>query len=313
METRRRFAYRTYSYDISTFQPKARPRIPTTNFREVLARERPVIQFGAFDALSARLIARAGCASYFVSGFSVVGARYGVPDVGLRAFGDISGAVRDIVAASPLPALVDIDDGYGDVKNVVQTVHAYERMGVSALMMEDQTWPKRCGHMAGKNVVSAEAMVAKIRAAASEKMNPETFIFARTDARAVHGLDDALRRAERYLAAGADGLFIEAPESVEELEIIGKAFDVPQIANPLEGGKTPVLSPGELYQLGFSVIPYGITLVLRAAKAMQDAMADIMSGKFALWNTGLSFEEYKDVVGFGEWARIDGSYSAVPT
>jgi 2-methylisocitrate lyase-like PEP mutase family enzyme len=288
-----------------------RPSISKRTFRDVLAAEHPVIQFGAFDALSARLIARAGCASYFVSGFSVVGARYGVPDVGLRAFGDISAAVRDIVDASPLPALVDMDDGYGDVKNVVQTVHTYERMGVSALMMEDQTWPKRCGHMAGKNVVPVEAMVAKIRAASSERMNPDTFLFARTDARAVHGLDDALRRAERYLAAGADGLFIEAPESVAELEQIGKAFDVPQIANPLEGGKTPVLLPHELYELGFSVIPYGITLVLRAAKAMQDAMADIMSGKFALWNSGLAFEDFKDVVGFSKWADIDAKYGPV--
>lgn len=281
-----------------------------TTFRDVLAKEHPVIQFGAFDALSARMIERAGCASFFVSGFSVVGARYGVPDVGLRAFGDISAAVREIVAACPLPALVDIDDGYGDVKNVVQTVHAYERMGVSALMMEDQTWPKRCGHMAGKNVVPVEQMVAKIRAATAERMDPDTFIFARTDARAVHGFDDALRRAERYLAAGADGLFIEAPESVAELEKIGKTFDVPLIANPLEGGKTPVLRPHELYQLGFSVIPYGITLVLRAAKAMQDAMADILSGSFALWNTGLSFEEYKDAVNMPAWSAIEEKYSS---
>jgi 2-methylisocitrate lyase-like PEP mutase family enzyme len=283
--------------------------IPKTTFRELLAKERPLIQFGAFDALSARLIARAGCASMFVSGFSVVGARYGVPDVGLRAFSDIAAAVRDILEACPLPALVDMDDGYGDVKNVVATVHAYERMGVSALLIEDQTWPKRCGHMAGKSVVPTETMVAKIRAATSERMNPETFIFARTDARAVHGLDEALRRAERYLEAGADGLFVEAPESVAELEIIGRAFDVPQIANPLEGGKTPILRPAELYGLGFSVIPYGITLVLRAAKAMEDAMADILTGRFALWNSGLSFEEFKAAVGFAAWADIDEKYA----
>jgi 2-methylisocitrate lyase-like PEP mutase family enzyme len=289
-------------------EPEGEGVISKTTFRDVLAKEHPVIQFGAFDALSARMIARAGCASYFVSGFSVVGARFGVPDVGLRAFGDISAAVRDIVAANPSPALVDIDDGYGDVKNVVQTVHTYERMGVSALMMEDQTWPKRCGHMAGKNVVPVEQMVAKIRAATSERIDPQTFIFARTDARAVHGLDDALRRGERYLAAGADGLFIEAPQSLAELETIGKTFDVPLLANPLEGGKTPILSPHEFHQLGFSVVPYGITLVLRAAKAMQDAMNDIMSGSFALWNTGLSFEEFKDVVDFPAWSALDDKY-----
>ncbi len=277
-------------------------------FRDVLKSEQPVVQLGAFDALSARLIQQAGCSSYFISGFSVVGARYGVPDVGLRAFGDISAAVRDIVQACDLPVLVDADDGYGDVKNVVQTVQTYERMGASAIMLEDQTWPKRCGHMAGKSVVPTEVMEAKIRAATSERINPDTFIFARTDARAVNGLNDALRRAERYLRAGADGLFIEAPESVEELAKIGSSFDVPQIANPLEGGRTPILSPKEFGELGFSVLPYGITLVLRAAKAMQMAIEDIHSGKFALWNSGLSFDEYKDVVGFQDWARIDEKY-----
>lgn len=277
-------------------------------FREVLKEERPVIQLGAFDALSARLIQRAGCASYFISGFSVVGAQYGVPDVGLRAFGDIAAVVRNIVQACDLPALVDADDGYGDVKNVVQTVHTYERLGISAIMLEDQTWPKRCGHMAGKNVVPVEAMEAKIRAATSERLDPETFIFARTDARAVHGLDDALRRAERYLRAGADGLFVEAPESVDELARIGGAFDVPQIANPLEGGKTPILSPGEFSELGFSVLPYGITLILRAAKAMQAAIDDIQSGKFALWGSGFGFDEFKDVLGFDDWAKIDETY-----
>jgi 2-methylisocitrate lyase-like PEP mutase family enzyme len=291
-------------------QPKASPMKKPKSFRDVLKAERPVIQMGAFDALSARLIERAGCSSYFISGFSVVGAHYGVPDIGLRAFGDISGVVRNIVQACDLPCLVDADDGYGDVKNVVQTVHAYERMGVSAIMLEDQAWPKRCGHMAGKTVVPSETMEAKIRAATSERLDPETFIFARTDARAVNGLDDALHRAERYLRAGADGLFVEAPESVDELAKIGGAFDVPQIANPLEGGKTPILSPKEFSELGFSVLPYGITLILRAAKAMQAAIEDIQSGKFALWGSGLSFDEFKDAVGFGRWAEIDETYGS---
>src|ERR1035437_869324 len=277
-------------------------------FRDILAAEHPVIPLGAFDALSARLIKQAGCSSYFISGFSVVGARYGVPDIGLRAFADISAAVRDITQACDWPVLVDADDGYGDVKNVVQTVHTYERLGASAIMLEDQLWPKRCGHMAGKNVVPMETMAAKVRAVTSERMNPDTFLFARTDARAVHGLDDALRSAECYLNAGADGIFIEAPESAAELEKIGRTFDVPQIANPLEGGRTPILSPKEYYELGFSVLPYGITLILRADKAMQVAIEDIQSGKFALWGTGFSFDEFKDAVGMPEWTRIDETY-----
>lgn len=278
-------------------------------FRGLLASERPLVLIGAYDALGARLIAQAGARAIFIGGFSIVGARYGVPDVGLRAYADIAAAVRDIVSACDLPAFVDIDDGYGDVKNVVQTVHGYERMGVAAMMLEDQTWPKRCGHLAGKNVVPVAMMEDKVRAAVSEKLDPSTFIFARTDARAVHGLDDAMRRAERYLRAGAEGLFIEAPETVEELRRIGQAFaGIPLVANPLEGGKTPLLSPAEFADLGFSVIPYGITLVLHAAAAMQAAIDDVISGAFARRDAAMSFRDYLDVVGEPRWAALQDRY-----
>jgi 2,3-dimethylmalate lyase len=158
------------------------------SFRDALRAEHPLILFGAYDALSARLIQQAGCAAFFVSGFSVVGSRFGVPDIGLRAFGDIAGAVRDILQATTLPALIDIDDGYGDVKNAVHSVQAYERMDASALMIEDQTWPKRCGHLAGKSVISTAEMEAKVRAVVGERLSADTFIIARTDSRSVLGL-----------------------------------------------------------------------------------------------------------------------------
>jgi 2,3-dimethylmalate lyase len=278
------------------------------DFRTALAAEQPLILFGAYDALSARLIERAGCAALFVSGFSVVGARYGVPDIGLRAFGDISAVARDIVAATSLPALIDIDDGYGDVKNAVHTVQAYERLGAAAMMIEDQTWPKRCGHIAGKSVVPLAEMEAKVRAVVGERTDPTTFIIARTDARTVLGLDEALRRAEAYLRAGADGLFIEAPESVEEMAVIGKHFDVPLLANPLEGGRSPILTPQEYRDLGFSIIGYGITLLLRAAAAMQGAIDDIRSGRSAVPANPFGLEQFKEIVGFSEWARIEDKY-----
>jgi 2,3-dimethylmalate lyase len=277
-------------------------------FRELLTSEKPLVLLGAYDALGARLIEQAGGKSLFIGGFSVVGARYGVPDVGLRAYADIAAAVRDIVNACDLPAFVDIDDGYGDIKNVIQTVQGYERIGVAAMMLEDQTWPKRCGHLAGKSVVPVEVMEAKVRAAVGERIDPTTFIFARTDARAVHGLDDAMRRAERYLRAGAEGLFIEAPESIDELQRIGRAFDVPLVANPLEGGKTPLLSPAEFAALGFTVIPYGITLILHAARAMQAAIGDVMSGAFARREAAMSFRDYLDVVGEPGWAALQDKY-----
>lgn len=283
--------------------------MPTQSFRQILMEQKSLILFGAYDALSARLIEASGGKAMFISGFSVVGARYGVPDFGLRAFGDIAAAVRDTLNAVDIPALVDADDGYGDVKNVIHTVQSYERMGVSALMLEDQRWPKRCGHLAGKAVVPLEEMAAKIRAACTERVNRETFIFARTDARAVNGLDDALRRAEAFLNAGADGLFIEAPETLEEFEVIGRHFDVPMIANPLPGGKSPLLRPEHYAELGFQVVCYGVTPILFAAGAIRDRISDITSGRFALDNQEMSFSEFKQLVGLPRWERYEDLYA----
>jgi 2,3-dimethylmalate lyase len=260
---------------------------------------------GVHDALSARIAERLGFESYFIGGFPVVGARYAAPDLGLKGFGEISAAVRDIIAASSLPVFVDGDDGYGDVKNIVHTVHEYERLGVSALLFEDQAWPKRCGHMAGKTVVPTELMEAKIRAATAERLHKETWILARTDARATHDLDEALRRAERYLRAGADGLFVEAPQSMAEIERIGRAFDVPQIANPLMGGKTPILAPQELGALGFSAAIYGLDTLMHAAKAVEAVLRDMKSGRFALRDQGMRFEDYRTLVDTGRWDAID--------
>ncbi len=283
-----------------------------TSFRTLLfnafKEKRLLVVPGAHDALSARLAQAAGHDCLFIGGFPVVGVRYGVPDIGLRGLGEISAAVNCIVGACDLPLLVDIDDGYGDVKNAVHTLHVYERMGVSSVFLEDQAWPKRCGHMSGKAVVPPEVMEAKIRAANAERMNQETLICARTDARSVNGFDDALRRAERYIKAGAEAIFVEAPETVRELEILGKAFDVPQFANPLMGGKTPILTPKELEQLGFSAIPFGLDAIFHAALAMKNVYDDMKSGAFALRGGGMKFDDYKKVVGYDAWDRIDDVY-----
>jgi 2,3-dimethylmalate lyase len=282
------------------------------SFRQALdravAEKRLLVIPGAYDALSALLIERAAFDCMFVGGFPVAGARYGVPDIGLAGFTDIASAVRDIIAATDVPALVDIDDGYGDVKNAVHTVQTYERMGASAVFLEDQAWPKRCGHMAGKKVVPAEVMEAKIKATMAERLDPETLICVRTDARAVLGLDEALRRAERYIKAGAEAIFVEAPESVAELERVARSFDVPQFANPLVGGRTPILSIKEFEELGFSAICFGLETIMHAAKAMQTVLADMRSGTFALRDKGMSFEEFKSVVHYDRWDRIDNLY-----
>jgi 2-methylisocitrate lyase-like PEP mutase family enzyme len=282
------------------------------SFRQALKRavaeKRLLVIPGAYDALSALLIERTGFDCMFVGGFPVAGARYGVPDIGIAGFSDIAAAVRDIIAAADVPVLVDIDDGYGDVKNAVHTVQTYERMGASAVFLEDQAWPKRCGHMAGKKVVPVEMMEAKIKATMAERLSPETLICVRTDARAVLGFDEALRRAERYVKAGAEAIFVEAPESIAELEHLAKSFDVPQFANPLVGGRTPILSIKEFEQLGFNAICFGLETIMHAAKAMQTVLADMRAGTFALRDKGMSFEEFKSVVHYDRWDRIDNTY-----
>jgi len=280
-----------------------------STFRELLAKDGPLVLPGAHDALSARLIQQAGFDGYFIGGFPLVGARYGVPDIGLKGLGEISSGVRDIMQASSLPVFVDADDGYGDVKKVVHTVHAYERLGVAALQIEDQRWPKRCGHMTGKVVVPAEEIEAKVRAAAAERMRPETFLWARTDARGPHGLDEAMRRAERYLRAGADSVFIEALCSVEEMETVSRAFDVPLQANPLEGGVSPILRPEEYHALGYKVVVYGINLLMQVTKTMKLALEDIRSGSLELTGSGANFQQYLSAVGFDDWAEVENRHA----
>ena len=275
------------------------------NWREALATERPLLLPCAHDGLSARLIQGAGFRAYSIGGFPLVGARYGWPDIGLAGLGEMANGVRDIVAASTLPVLVDADDGYGDAKNVTRTVRLYESMGVAALFIEDQVSPKRCGHMAGKNVIPMQAMVTKVRAAVAARDNPDTFIMARTDARAVHGLDDALRRGEAYLNAGADGIFIEAPQSLDELEKVGRSFDVPQLANMLEDGATPMLSPAALAELGFAMVAYPTSLIFRVAHGLREALARMRRGELTSAPPELGFEEFKRIVGLDEWAALE--------
>jgi 2-methylisocitrate lyase-like PEP mutase family enzyme len=179
-------------------------------------------------------------------------------------------------------------------------------MGAAALLLEDQVAPKRCGHLAGKAVVSTEEMVARLRVASATRSSPDLFLIARTDTRAVHGLDDALRRAERYLAAGADGLFIEAPESIEELERIGRAFDVPQMCNMLVGGKTPLLSNQDLYDMGFQIIVHGTTLISRVAQSLLELLPQLRDGGAGVAPASITpLSTFVELLGRSRWADIE--------
>ncbi|MGH7900047.1 MAG: isocitrate lyase/PEP mutase family protein, partial [Candidatus Binatia bacterium] len=243
------------------------------SFRALLREETPLLLPAAHDALSARLVERAGFRAYGIGGFAVAGVRLGLPDIGLMSFGEAVAGVRDIMMGTRLPVLVDADDGYGDVKNVTRTVETYEAMGVAGIVLEDQRSPKRCGHMAGKSVIDAAEAAEKLAAAVAARSSEDFFLVARTDARAAHGLDATLRRGRLYLEAGVDALFIEAPESVEELAIIGKSFTAPLVVNMAEGGRTPILPPVELGRLGFAIVLYPATILLRQIHATEGALA----------------------------------------
>lgn len=277
-----------------------------TSLADLLARENPLLLPVAHDALSARMIERAGFAAGAIGGFGVIGCRTGLPDLGLASFGEIGAAVRDIAGATALPLIVDADDGYGDVKNVVRTTRVYEDMGISAIVLEDQVSPKKCGHAAvTREVVPTAVMEAKLAAAIEARRNPGFAIVARTDARLVEGLDAAIERGRRYVAKGADAIFVEAPTSIEELRAIGAAFDVPLMVNAAEGGRTPVLTPAQYRELGFSIILYPATLLLRMVGMFERTLAALRTGEFADEGALPAFNVLTGIMGMDEWMEID--------
>jgi 2-methylisocitrate lyase-like PEP mutase family enzyme len=263
------------------------------------------------DGLSARLAEMAGFEAVTIGGFPLVGSRLGLPDLALAGFGEMREGVRDIMGAlSPkTPLLLDCDEGYGDGKNVARTIRQYEAMGVGGMLIEDQVSPKRCGHMAGKDVVPAAMWLGKLEVALRARRSPSTMIWARTDAREVHGLDEALRRATAAAALGVDGVFVEAPRDRSELAAIGSCESlrgVPLLANMLEGGRTPLVSPAELAALGFSVVVYPTSLVLRIARTVEKTLGAMREGRLTQPlqpEEAMSFDEYKASLSFEEWVE----------
>ena len=280
-------------------------------WRETLDKCAPLLLPVAHDALTARLIELAGYPAYQIGGFALVGSRFAYPDIDLAQFGENSAVMRDTIAASSLPVLVDADDAYGDAKNVTRVVQGYEAMGASAIFLEDQQPPKRCGHMLGKKVVPPEVHVGKIRAAAAARHNPETFIMARTDAVAPLGLDEALRRAELYLNAGADGVYIEALETEEQLRKVGRTLrGVPLATSILEGGgRTPWMDPKELHALGYTMLLYPSTIIFRVTRAIQRAVADLKAGCPMAREESVTFEEYEGILGLPQWAALEEEFA----
>ncbi len=248
--------------------------------REILDRENTVLVPGAYDAFSAKILKQAGFEIIYMTGSGVTASVIGMPDVGLLTMSEMVNQARNIVNATDLPVLCDADTGYGNALNVIRTVREYERAGVAGIHMEDQVAPKKCGHFEGKQVIAAEEMVKKIEAALYARDDDNFLLIARTDARSIMGLDEALRRARLYAEAGADMIFLESPQTVEELEVIAKELhEVPLLVNMVEGGKTPVLPFEELEKMGFKIVLYPTSGIRVVAKTLQDLAAHLMAHK----------------------------------
>jgi len=270
-----------------------------TSLRERLTQPETLVAPGIFDMISAKVAQDVGFDALYMTGYGVVASKVGLPDAGLATYSDMVERVGTISGGVDTPVICDGDTGYGGLLNVQHTVRGYERAGAAAIQIEDQEFPKKCGHTPGRRVIAPEDMAAKIRVAHQTRDSRDFLIIARTDARTAYGLDEALRRAELYAKAGADLLFVESPESIEEMQIIASSFDLPLVANMVEGGSTPILSAKELGELGFS-------LAIFPALGFLSAAATLRSAYRALAETGDSRSFDGELYNFMEFSRLMG-------
>lgn len=277
------------------------------SLRKLLAEDRLHVMPCCFDALSARLIERAGFSLSFMSGFAVSAARLGLPDTGLISYGEMLDQGRNICEAVSIPLIGDADTGYGNAINAKRTVRGYAKAGFACVMIEDQLAPKRCGHTAGKQVVSREAALARVRAAVdAREEGAEILIMARTDARHELGFEEALWRCQAFVDLGADLTFFEAPRSEQEMEKLCRAIPGPKMANMVEQGESPILPPERLGSLGYQIAAYPLTLLSSAVRAMNEALQDLAAGRPG--RALLDFESLREIVGFPEYDAEQGRY-----
>ncbi|MFC4001612.1 oxaloacetate decarboxylase [Prauserella oleivorans] len=286
---------------------------PRKRLRELLVSGQPVVAPGAYDALSARLVEQAGFDVVYMTGFGSTASLIGRPDVGLLSGAEMIDNATRIVSAVDVPVIADADTGYGNALNVLRTVRSYEQAGVAGIHLEDQVMPKKCGHMSGKAVIGREEMVGKIRAAAAARRDPDFVLIARTDAAAVHGLDDAIARAKSYADAGADVLFVEAPTSEEGIErVAGELRGVaPLVFNWAEGGRTPPMPLDRIAELGFSLVIFPIGTLLAATAGIR-SLLDVLrrdGTPAAALPAVPSFGEFTDLMGLPEVNELEQRFS----
>jgi len=278
--------------------------------KRLLQRDSILVVPAAFDMISAKVIEQAGFEAVYLSGLGQSASHLGLPDAGLITFTEMLERVHNMARAIQVPLVADGDTGYGNVINVRRTVQEFEQAGAAAIQLEDQEMPKKCGHTEGRRVIDAREMVRKIEAAVESRRSDDFLIVARTDARSVLGLQEAIKRGKMYEKAGADIIFIESPQNEEELRIIGESFDRPSMVNMIERGKTPLVHVRELEEMGFSIVAYAVTCLLVAARAMQRAM-EILKREGTtegLLDEMMSFEEFDTFIGFPEIRSFEAKY-----
>ncbi|HVL85889.1 MAG TPA: oxaloacetate decarboxylase [Pseudonocardia sp.] len=290
--------------------PPARP----ARLRELLAAApggTPLIAPGAYDALSARLVEQAGFGAVYMTGFGTTASLIGRPDVGLLTGTEMVDNARRIASAVDVPVIADADTGYGNAINVVRTVQAYEQAGVAGIHLEDQVMPKKCGHMSGKTVIAADEMVGKIRAAAAARRDPDFVLIARTDAAAVHGLDDAIARARAYAAAGADVLFVEAPTSEDDVATVARELHgvAPLVFNWAEGGRTPPVPLPRITELGFALVLFPIGTLLAATAGIRSLLETLRADGTPARARLPGFDEFTDLIGLPEVQELERRFS----
>jgi len=275
---------------------------PASVLRQRLDQSEIIVIPGGGSPIELRQIQEAGFDAGYVSGYATAAARFGEPDIGLIAYADIAEAVLAIRRVTTIPLIVDCDTGYGDIANVVRTVRGMELLGVAGIQIEDQAWPKRCGHMDNKIVESREVAVRKIKAAVAARTNPDTVIVARTDARGPLGMQEALERCQLFKQAGADVLFVDGPQSLDELELIGRELPGPLLANMSETGLTPLRSARELQDMGYAIALFPSSTVRLTMKVVGDFLTDLkQTGDSRSWVDRMaSLEQTNNALGLGE-------------
>ena len=278
--------------------------------RQALATRGQLIMPGVYDALSAKIAARAGFEVTFITGYSLSATLLGEPDFGLLTQTEVVGAAQRICSVIDIPVIVDADTGYGNAINVTRTVQDLIRAGAGGMFLEDQVWPKRCGHMRGKQVIPLEEQLNKLRAAVEAKGQNDFFIVARTDSRQALGLDEAITRGIAFSAAGADAVFIEAPESKEEMREIAKHVKGHLVANMLERGVTPLMRPNELKELGFDLVVWPLAPLYSVAKSLTDVYTTLRKegSTLSILDRLMPFDEFNDIVGLNEKYLLDAKF-----